>query len=83
MEGCEIPRETSGRSLCKTEQFGYQKASTVVLLVRKEVPKGGQDRTMPTVTSPLRERFVLGQSTWVVMMAVLLILLVAAVLYLR
>jgi hypothetical protein len=38
---------------------------------------------MPTVTSPLRERFVLGQSTWVVMMAVLLILLVAAVLYLR
>jgi hypothetical protein len=38
---------------------------------------------MPTVTSPLRGRFVLGQSTWVVTVAVLLILLAAAVLYLR
>ena len=38
---------------------------------------------MAPVTSPLRERFVLGQSTWVVMLAVLLILLAAAVLYLQ
>jgi hypothetical protein len=37
---------------------------------------------MAIVTSSLRGRFVLGQSTWVVIVAVLLISLAAAVLYL-
>jgi hypothetical protein len=35
------------------------------------------------MASSLRGRFVLGQSTWVVVVAVLLILLAAAVLYVR
>ena len=35
---------------------------------------------MATVASPPRGRFVLGQSTWTVIVAVLLILLAAAVL---
>jgi hypothetical protein len=38
---------------------------------------------MATVSTPPRGRFVLGQSTWVVMVAVLLVLLAVAVLYVR
>jgi hypothetical protein len=38
---------------------------------------------MATVASPGRGRFVLGQSIWVVIMAVLLVLLAAAVVYVR
>ena len=38
---------------------------------------------MAAVTSPPRGRFVLGGSTWVVIVAVLLVLLAAAVLYVR
>jgi hypothetical protein len=43
--------------------------------------KEGQN--MAAVTSPPRGRFVLGGSTWVVIVAVLLVLLAAAVLYVR
>jgi hypothetical protein len=38
---------------------------------------------MATAASPLRGRFVLGQSTWIVIVAVLLVLLAAVVLYVR
>ncbi len=38
---------------------------------------------MATVASPPRGPFVLGRSTWVVIMAVLLVLVAAAVLYVR
>jgi hypothetical protein len=38
---------------------------------------------MATVTSRPRGRFVLGQSIWVVIMAVLLVLIAAAVFYVR
>jgi len=43
--------------------------------------KEGQN--MAAVTSPPRGRFVLGGSAWVVIVAVLLVLLAAAVLYVR
>jgi len=43
--------------------------------------KEGQN--MAAVKSPPRGRFVLGGSTWVVIVAVLLVLLAAAVLYVR
>jgi len=38
---------------------------------------------MTNITSPPHGRFVLGGSTWVVIVAVLLVLLAAAVLYVR
>jgi hypothetical protein len=38
---------------------------------------------MATVASPSRGRFVLGQSIWVVIMAVLLVVIAAAVFYVR
>jgi len=42
-----------------------------------------EGQNMAAVTSPPRGRFVLGGSTWVVIVAVLLVLLAAAVLYVR